>query len=231
MGKGKYKKCFQDLSMSTLFGISIQLFFFSTLLLQNSTPSFHFTSQNLMRTLFIFFFLTLFPSSFFFFLLWILAQTTTLKQTDQISSWNTMDKGFKKERLIKRLNGVTSDNVSKKKKESVKKKEIERILIKFWEVKWKEGILFWRRRRGEKKIVEWKFQKELTFRQILKTLLIFTFTHFYFILFTFTLHYVLIKSLFDLEDCVVQILIWPRRKRCGANIFGILSWDYLFFLD
>ena len=26
-----------------------------------------------------------------------------------------MDKGFKKERLIKRLNGVTSDNVSKRK--------------------------------------------------------------------------------------------------------------------
>ena len=108
--------------MSTLFGISIQLFFFSTLLLQNSTPSFHFTSQNLMRTLFIFFFLTLFLffffffSSFFFFLLWILAQTTTLKQTDQIPSWNTMDKGFKKERLIKRLNGVTSDNVSRKRK-------------------------------------------------------------------------------------------------------------------
>ena len=108
--------------MSTLFGISIQLFFFSTLLLQNSTPSFHFTSQNLMRTLFIFFFLTLFLFffffffSFFFFLLWILAQTTTLKQTDQISSWNTMDKGLKKERLIKRLNGVTRDNVSRKRK-------------------------------------------------------------------------------------------------------------------
>ena len=59
----------------------------------------------------------------------------------------------------------------------------------------------------KKKIVEWKFQKELTFRQILKTLLIFTFTHCYFIPFAFTLHYVLIKSLFDLEDCVVQILI------------------------
>ena len=108
--------------MSTLFGISIQLFFFSTLLLQNSTPSFHFTSQNLMRTLFIFFFLTLFLFffffffSFFFFLLWILAQTTTLKQTDQISSWNTMDKGLKKERLIKRLNRVTRDNVSRKRK-------------------------------------------------------------------------------------------------------------------
>ena len=83
----------------------------------------------------------------------------------------------------------------------------------------------------KKKKVEWKFQKRLTFRQILKTLLIFTFTHFYFIPFAFTLHYVLIKSLFDLEDCVVQILIWLRRKRCGVNIFGILSWDYLFFLD
>ena len=64
-----------------------------------------------------------------------------------------------------------------------------------------------------------------------KHFLLFTFTHFYFIPFAFTLHYVLIKSLFDLEDCVVQILIWLRRKRCGMNIFGILSWDYLFFLD
>ena len=94
--------------MSTLFGISIQHFiFFNSSSFQSSIPSFHFTSQNLMRTLFIFFFLTLFlfffslSFSFFFFLLWILAQTTTLKQTDQISSWNTMDKGFKKERLLK----------------------------------------------------------------------------------------------------------------------------------
>ena len=29
-----------------------------------------------------------------------------------------MDKGFKKERLIKRLNGMTSDNVSRKKKKN-----------------------------------------------------------------------------------------------------------------
>ena len=114
--------------MSTFFGISIQHFFFSPLLLlQSSIPSFHFISQNLMRTLFIIFFLTLFLFfsfslyfffffPFFFFLLWILAQTTTLKQNDQISSWNTMDRGFKKERLIKRLNGVTRDNVSRKRK-------------------------------------------------------------------------------------------------------------------
>ena len=108
--------------ISTLFGISIQQNFFSPLLLlQSIIPSFHFTSQNLMKTLFIFFFLTLF--FFFFFILflfsffpWILFQTTTLKQTDQIPSWNTIDKGFKKERLIKRLNGVTSDNVSRKRK-------------------------------------------------------------------------------------------------------------------
>ena len=102
---------------STLFGISIQQnCFFSPLLLQNSTPSFHFTSQNLMRTLFIFFFF--FSLNYYFFLLWILAQTTILKQIDQIPSWNTMDKGFKKERLIKRLNKVTSDNVSRKKKKN-----------------------------------------------------------------------------------------------------------------
>ena len=35
---------------------------------------------------------------------------------------------------------------------------------------------------------------------------------FYFIPFTFTLHYALIKSLFDLEDYVVQILIWLKKK-------------------
>ena len=120
MGKGKHKKCFQDLLKCQLFLEFPFNYFFSPLLfLQNSIPSFHFTSQNLMRTLSIFFFLTLFLFfSFFFFLLWILAQTTTLKQTDQIPSWNTMDKGFKKERLIKRLNEVTSDNVLRKKKKN-----------------------------------------------------------------------------------------------------------------
>ena len=118
------KKCFQDLSECQLFlEFPFNKFFFFSpllLLLQSSIPSFHFISQNLMRTLFIIFFLTLFPSSSFFFsfLLWILFQTTTLEQTDQIPSWNTMDKGFKKERLIKRLNGVISDNVSRKKKKN-----------------------------------------------------------------------------------------------------------------
>ena len=122
MGEGKYKKCFQDLLECQLFlefPFNI-FFFFTSSSFQSNIPSFHFTSQNLMRTLFIIFFLTLFPSLFFFFfffffLLWILFQTTTLKQTDQMPSWNTIDKGFKKERLIKRLNGVTSDNVSRKK--------------------------------------------------------------------------------------------------------------------
>ena len=51
-----------------------------------------------------------------------------------------------------------------------------------------------------------------------KHFLLFTFTHFYFIPFVFTLHYVLIKSLFDLEDYVVQILIWLNKK-CGINSF------------
>ena len=107
----------------------------------------------------------------------------------------------KKEKRIQRK--------KKKKRKSVKKKKIKRVLIKFWEVKYKERVLLWRRR-VEKKNVEWKFQKELTFWKILKTLLIFTFTHFYLIPFAFTLHYVLIKSLFDLEDCAVQILIWLK---------------------
>ena len=72
MGEGKFKKCFQDLSECQLFlefPFNKKFFFSPLLLLQNSIPSFHFTSQNLMRTLFIFFFLTLFPSSFFSFFL------------------------------------------------------------------------------------------------------------------------------------------------------------------
>ena len=112
--------------MSTLFGISIQhfffhlIFFFKAVFLPSISllkiwwepflfPSFwHFPSFSFS---FLFFF-------FFFFLLWILFQTTTLKQTNQIPSWNTVDKGFKKEMLIERLNGVTSDNVSRKKKKN-----------------------------------------------------------------------------------------------------------------
>ena len=43
----------------------------------------------------------------------------------------------------------------KKKRKSVRKNKIKRVLIKFWEVKWKEGILFWKRRRGEKKKICW----------------------------------------------------------------------------
>ena len=110
--------------MSTLFGISIQHFFFFHLFFfskQYSVLPFHFSKfvKNPFYFLLFWHFSFSFYSFFsfpFFFLLWILAQTTILKQTDQISSWNTMDKGFKKERLIKRLNGVTRDNVSRKRK-------------------------------------------------------------------------------------------------------------------
>ena len=63
-------------------------------------------------------------------------------------------------------------NSKKRKRKSVKKKKTKRVLIKFWEVKCKEGVLHWRRRVIKKKNVEWKFQKELTFPQILKTLFI-----------------------------------------------------------
>ena len=114
--------------MSALFGISIQQIFFFSPLFQSSTSSLHFTFQNLMRTLLIFFFLTLSFSSSFFFLFFFsqffffssLNSCTNhhIETTNQIPSWNTMDKGFKKERLIKRLNGVISDNVSRKKKKN-----------------------------------------------------------------------------------------------------------------
>ena len=119
----------------------------------------------------------------------------------------------------------------KRKKESVKKKKIKRVLIKFWEVKCKEEVLLWRRRVKKKKLLNGNSKKSWHSDKYWKHFLLFTFTHFYFIPFAFTLHYVLIKSLFDFEDCVVQILIWLRRKRCGMNIFGILARDYLFFLD
>ena len=124
------KKCFQDLSECQLFlefpfNNFFFFFFTSSSSKQYSFLPFHFTKFDenpfyfLLFDTFLFFFIFFFFFFFsilFFLLLWILAQTTTLKQTDQIPSWNTMDKGFKKERLIKRLNGVTSDNVSKKEK-------------------------------------------------------------------------------------------------------------------
>ena len=112
------KKCFQDLSECQLFlEFPFNFFFTSSSSKQYSFLPFHFTKFD--ENPFYFLLLTIFPSLFFFFfLLWILFQTTTLEQTDQIPSWNTMDKGFKKERLIKRLNGVISDNVSRKKKKN-----------------------------------------------------------------------------------------------------------------
>ena len=111
MGKGKYKKCFQDLSECQLFlEFPFNYFFFtSSSSNQHSFLPFHFSKFD--ENPFYFLLFGTFPSffflffSFFFFLLWILFQTTTLKQTNQIPSWNTMDKGFKKERLIKRLIG------------------------------------------------------------------------------------------------------------------------------
>ena len=124
MGKGKHKKCFQDLLKCQLFlefpfnyFFHLFFFFFKAVFLPSISflkiwwELFLLSSFWHFSLLFFFFF-----KFFFFFLLWILAQTTTLKQTDQIPSWNTMDKGFKKERLIKRLNGVTRDNVSRKRK-------------------------------------------------------------------------------------------------------------------
>ena len=110
------KKCFQDLLECQLFlefPYNIFFFIFSSFSKQYSFLPFHFSKfdENSFYYLlfdtfpFFFFFFFFLNSLFFFFLLWILFQTTTLKQTEQIPSWNTMDKGFKKERLIKRLNG------------------------------------------------------------------------------------------------------------------------------
>ena len=83
----------------------------------------------------------------------------------------------------------------------------------------------------KKKMLNGNSKKSWHSNKSWKHFLLFTFTHFYFIPFAFTLHYVLIKSLFDLEDCVVQILIWLNIK-CGINSFWhqfmrllVLSWS------
>ena len=56
---------------------------------------------------------------------------------------------------IQRSKKTKEKKIKKKEKEkerkSVRKKKIKRVLIKFWEVKWKDRILLWRRRRGKKK--------------------------------------------------------------------------------
>ena len=49
--------------------------------------------------------------------------------------------------------------IQKKKRENVKKKKIKKVLIKFWEVKWKEGILLWRRRVEKKKLLNGNSKK------------------------------------------------------------------------
>ena len=121
MGEDKYKKCFQDwLECQHFWNFHLisffQLFFFKAILLPYISLLKIWWEPCLFSSFWHFSFS--FSFSNFFFLLWIFVQTTTLKWTDQIPSWNTVDKGFKKERLIKRLNGVTSDNVSRKKKKN-----------------------------------------------------------------------------------------------------------------
>ena len=141
--------------MSTLFEISIQHFFFNLFFFFKAVflPSISLLEIWWEPFLFSSFwhFSSFFFSSFFFsyFFFWILAQTTTLKQIDQIPSWNTVDKGFKKERLIKRLNGVSSDNVSKKKNtymaQSRKKwpNLISQKLVLFIQYQWLQKIQVW----------------------------------------------------------------------------------------
>ena len=144
--------------MSTLFGISIQHFFFfftSSSSNQHSFLPFHFSKFD--ENPFYFLLFGTFPSFFFFsfysffFLLWILFQTTTLRKTNQIPSWNTMDKGFKKERLIKRLNKVTSDDVSRKKTQNTYMAQstqkwpnlISQRLVQFIQHQWLQKIQVW----------------------------------------------------------------------------------------
>ena len=106
---------------------------------------------------------------------------------------------------------MCSSDLKKKKRKSVKKKKIKRVLIKFWEVKCKEWILLWRRRVKKKCWMEIPKRVDIL-KNLENTSYYLPSPIFYFIPFAFTLHYILIKSLFDLEDCVVQILIWLNKK-------------------
>ena len=135
---------------------------------------------------------------FFFFFLDTLSLVTPLSLLISLSFLRPLSIVFQDGIWSVCFNVVDWKRIQRRKKKkkgegkSVKKKIIIRVLIKFWEMKWKEGILLWKRRRGEKKNVVWKFQKELTFQQILKTLLIIHHYPFLFHSLCFYLHYVLI---------------------------------------
>ena len=47
----------------------------------------------------------------------------------------------------------------KKKRKVSKKKKIKRVLIKFWEVKWKDGILLWKEEEVKKKMLNGNSKK------------------------------------------------------------------------
>ena len=157
MGKGKYKKCFQDLSECQLFlefpfnYFFFHLFFFKPTLLPSISLLKIWWEPFLFSSFWHFSFFFFFSFYSFFFLLWILFQTTTLRKTNQIPSWNTMDKGFKKERLIKRLNKVTSDDVSRKKTQNTYMAQsrqkwpnlISQRLVQFIQHQWLQKIQVW----------------------------------------------------------------------------------------
>ena len=140
MGEGKYKKCFQDLSECQLFlefpfnNFSFQLFFFKAVLLPYISllkiwwEPFLFSSFWYFSFLFFFLwilFFLFFFSSFGFFQFFF---SFFFEFSHKPPHWNKLIKFHletlwiralrKKERLIKRLNGVTSDNVSRKKKKN-----------------------------------------------------------------------------------------------------------------
>ena len=76
------------------------------------------------------------------------------------------------------------------------------IPTKFWEVKCKEWILLWRRRVKKKCWMEIRKRVDIP-TNLENTSYYLPSPIFISFPFAFTLHYVLIKSLFDLEDCVV----------------------------
>ena len=92
---------------------------------------------------------------FFFFFLDTLSLVTPLSLLISISFLNPLSIVFQDGIWLVCFNVVVWKRIQRRKKKkeegkSVKKKKIKRVLIKFCEVKWKEGVLLWRRR-GEKK--------------------------------------------------------------------------------
>lgn len=124
--KGKNNKVFSRIiELSTLFDIFISFLFptFFSSIIHYIFFMVHFFNLTIFFWLFFFFFPLLFADffhpflNFSFFVFAIPTLSLYFHHSDiieQVYSWNTLGKRFKKERLINRLNRVTNNNVSRK---------------------------------------------------------------------------------------------------------------------